>query len=136
MAKRHLAPLPTSAEAGGEGRERGGGYGGYGSYRGVGEAERNGNEVEEEMEWGWLPPIGGVMIGREAYQRVWILSTVDTGYLPITSHLSPLYSLLSPLSSLLSPLSSLLTPHSSALSPQPSALNCQPSTLENLEPEL
>jgi len=76
MAKRHLAPLPGYESF--DGSKGGGGYEGYGSYRGLSEVDRNGNELPEEFEWAHLPPIGAVMIGREAYQRVWMLSTVDT----------------------------------------------------------
>lgn len=50
----------------------------YGSYCGLSEVEKNGNELAEEFEWSHLPSVGGVMIGREAYQRCWMLSTVDT----------------------------------------------------------
>jgi tRNA-dihydrouridine synthase A len=76
MAKRHLAPLPGCDSV--DGSRDGGGYHAYGSYHGLSEVDTNGNELAEEFEWGDLPPIGGVMIGREAYQRCWMLSTADT----------------------------------------------------------
>ena len=76
MAKRHLAPTPGCESL--DGSRGGGGYMHYGSYRGLSEVEKNGNELAEEFEWSHLPPVGGVMIGREAYQRCWMLSTVDT----------------------------------------------------------
>ena len=76
MAKRHLAPIPGCDSF--DGSTGGGGYMHYGSYCGLSEVEKNGNELAEEFDWSHLPAIGGVMIGREAYQRCWMLSTVDT----------------------------------------------------------
>jgi tRNA-dihydrouridine synthase len=71
MAKRHIAPIlpydPSDERM-------------YGSYHGLSEVAKNGNEIEEEYCWDHLPPVAGVMIGREAWQRPWMLATVDTGW--------------------------------------------------------
>ena len=71
MAKRHIAPLlpydPSDERM-------------YGSYQGLSEVAKNGNELEQEYCWDHLPPVAGVMIGREAWQRPWMLATVDTGW--------------------------------------------------------
>ena len=88
MAKRHLAPIAAVREGdchrpgdiceswssgkrgGSEIRYGGGGYDGYGSYGKLAEVEWNASAAAEDYEWHSMPAIGGVMVGREAYQRV------------------------------------------------------------------
>uniref|UniRef100_A0A7S4L9G9 tRNA-dihydrouridine synthase n=2 Tax=Guillardia theta TaxID=55529 RepID=A0A7S4L9G9_GUITH len=49
----------------------------YGSYAGLKEHESSGNEKADEFQWDDLPAVDGVMIGREAYQRPWLLREAD-----------------------------------------------------------
>mmetsp|Transcript_44521 Transcript_44521/g.89425 ORF Transcript_44521/g.89425 Transcript_44521/m.89425 type:complete len:180 (+) Transcript_44521:3-542(+) len=66
MAQRHLS-----------GTRKGivGEFGSYGGIRGFKRAE---NALEADYNWADLPPVGGVMIGREAYSRPWLLRHADT----------------------------------------------------------
>jgi len=52
----------------------------YGSYEGVctGEDGQFYGAPTEHYHWEDLPPVAGVMIGREAWYRPWLLSDVDT----------------------------------------------------------
>lgn len=69
MAQRHL-----SSASGAEGS----GPAVYGSYEGISGLRRQDNCLDEEYVWPDLPAVQGVMIGREAYGRPWLLCNADT----------------------------------------------------------
>jgi tRNA-dihydrouridine synthase len=69
MALAHIEPTPGDS---------GGAFvPGYGSYNGLWQGDDQQNRAEEDSEWGDLPPVGGVMIGREAWSRPWMLCDAD-----------------------------------------------------------
>lgn len=65
MALTHLTPTP--------GDSGGALVPPYGSYAGLWQGDDQQVVAPEDSGWGDLPPVGGVMIGREAWSRPWVL---------------------------------------------------------------